>query len=193
MYKPFKLQPVERQPSAFTSPPSVTVTYTSYCHYVAPTCCPRIPAPPLPPQVLASPTTKDFTNVMMFLFRQLDPVLPKQFKLEEEVRPCAHGSLGALTSCPCVWMNHASHAHPEARHVCVLCSMWAATWCLSSLHAFSLRVLGTCAAASPRSCLPPRRRRCPSCTSGSSTPSRSASLTCQQWARRTLGPHCWLR
>ncbi|KAL4420345.1 hypothetical protein ABPG77_006152 [Micractinium sp. CCAP 211/92] len=37
------------------------------------------------PKVLSSPTTKDFTNVMMFLFRQLDPVLPKQFKLEEEV------------------------------------------------------------------------------------------------------------
>ncbi|PRW33702.1 Kinetochore NDC80 [Chlorella sorokiniana] len=37
------------------------------------------------PKVLASPTTKDFTNVMMFLFRQFDPVLPKTFKLEEEV------------------------------------------------------------------------------------------------------------
>lgn len=37
------------------------------------------------PKVLASPTTKDFTNVMMFLYRQFDPVLPKTFKLEEEV------------------------------------------------------------------------------------------------------------
>ena len=46
--------------------------------------------------MLASPTTKDFTNVMMFLFRQFDPVLPKTFKLEEEVRPetlfCCRGS-----------------------------------------------------------------------------------------------------
>ncbi|KAI3425309.1 hypothetical protein D9Q98_009074 [Chlorella vulgaris] len=37
------------------------------------------------PKVLASPTTKDFTNVMLFLYRQFDPVLPKTFKLEEEV------------------------------------------------------------------------------------------------------------
>jgi hypothetical protein len=36
-------------------------------------------------QVLASPTTRDFTNVMLFLYRQFDPVLPKTFKLEEEV------------------------------------------------------------------------------------------------------------
>jgi SMC interacting uncharacterized protein involved in chromosome segregation len=36
-------------------------------------------------QVLSSPTTKDFTNVMLFLYRQFDPVLPKTFKLEEEV------------------------------------------------------------------------------------------------------------
>jgi hypothetical protein len=35
--------------------------------------------------VLASPTTRDFTNVMLFLYRQFDPVLPKTFKLEEEV------------------------------------------------------------------------------------------------------------
>ena len=41
--------------------------------------------PPTSPQVLSSPTTKDFTNVMMFIFRQFDPVLPKTFKLEEEV------------------------------------------------------------------------------------------------------------
>jgi hypothetical protein len=39
-------------------------------------------------QVLASPTTKDFTNVMLFLYRQFDPVLPKTFKLEEEVCVC---------------------------------------------------------------------------------------------------------
>jgi kinetochore protein NDC80 len=43
-------------------------------------------------QVLASPTTKDFTNVMLFLYRQLDPVLPKAFKLEEEVGMYCDGS-----------------------------------------------------------------------------------------------------
>jgi kinetochore protein NDC80 len=37
-------------------------------------------------QVLSSPTTKDFTNVMLFLVRQIDPNLLKGFgKLEEEV------------------------------------------------------------------------------------------------------------
>lgn len=36
--------------------------------------------------MLASPTTKDFTNVMLFLYRQFDPVLPKTFKLEDEVQ-----------------------------------------------------------------------------------------------------------
>jgi kinetochore protein NDC80 len=37
-------------------------------------------------QVLSSPTTKDFTNVMLFLIRQIDPNLLKGFgKLEEEV------------------------------------------------------------------------------------------------------------
>lgn len=38
------------------------------------------------PKVLSSPTTKDFTNVMLFLVRQIDPNLLKGFgKLEEEV------------------------------------------------------------------------------------------------------------
>lgn len=41
--------------------------------------------PCLHPQVLASPTTRDFANVMQFLLRQFDPALPKAFKLEEEV------------------------------------------------------------------------------------------------------------
>eukprot|EP00887_Chlorella_sp_A99_P000063 scaffold16.g63.t1 len=37
-------------------------------------------------QVLSSPTTRDFTNIMMFLLRQIDPNLLKAFgKLEEEV------------------------------------------------------------------------------------------------------------
>lgn len=41
--------------------------------------------PPSHPQTLASPTTKDFTNVMMFLYRQFDPSPPKTFKMEDEV------------------------------------------------------------------------------------------------------------
>lgn len=44
------------------------------------------PSAALLPQVLSSPTTKDFTNIMMFLLRQIDPNLLKNFgKLEEEV------------------------------------------------------------------------------------------------------------
>ena len=71
--------------------------------------------PPLTPcwqQVLASPTTKDFTNIMMFLFRQFDPVLPKTFKLEEEARPAlcsiASCSLCALF-CPLCTVRRAGH------------------------------------------------------------------------------------
>ncbi|RMZ54779.1 hypothetical protein APUTEX25_000296 [Auxenochlorella protothecoides] len=38
------------------------------------------------PKVLASPTTKDFTNIMLFLLRRLDPLTAKgPVKLEEEV------------------------------------------------------------------------------------------------------------
>ncbi|PSC74916.1 Kinetochore NDC80 [Micractinium conductrix] len=67
------------------------------------------------PKVLASPTTKDFANVMTFLFRQLDPGAPKAFKLEEEAsppgRPCGAAALGRGGAAYCCRSRAAAPHH----------------------------------------------------------------------------------
>ena len=71
---------------AFTSLHFSRFFHTIFARFQAPIPPTTHPMPSLSPQVLASPTTKDFTNIMLFLIRQLDPHFLKGFgKIEEEV------------------------------------------------------------------------------------------------------------
>lgn len=113
-------------------------------------------------QVLASPTTRDFTNVMQFVFRQFDAVQPKTWKLEEEVGAGGRHGLRRRPLPP-----RSSPAHSVA----------------PSLVAALLPLLPRTHRGPPplhRTVQPARtseRCRCRSCTSASSTPSRSQSPT----------------